>query len=251
MSNRNTATSSNTETGEVVVTLNYEIDQASQKKLFCAVLAGKAEKAVGMLAEKGHLLTEDEVVDQAYVLRNLSTKRCFFCGVENAFQTGWFFHPDKESMSWEQLALCACSCLDEFRTSRVTVMAGWEKKLKLIHRQVGDKTMAGSRLIYRDKCSESGCGRPFKVTAQNVFIGMETNGTFRGWTRCPSCVRKQQLAKGVFVPGVGLVRTAPRKNALAPSTPALSAHGAAHGWGTALGDVASFQEEMEKFKKGG
>lgn len=230
----------------VVVTLNHEIDQRSQKRLFCFVLAGKAEDAVTMLAEKGHLMTEDEVVDQAYVLRNLSEKRCFFCGEDNPHQTGWFFHPDKESMSWSQLALSACYCLDEFRTSRITVMAGWEKKLKLIHKKVGDKTMAGSRVLYTDKCSESGCGRSFKVIAQNVYIGMETNGTFRGWTRCPPCVRKRQQALEARGPTFITARPA-RKNALAPP---VNPHAAAHGWG-ALGDNPSIQEALEKFKKGG
>jgi hypothetical protein len=106
-------------------------------------------------------------------------------------------------------------------------------------------------VIYTDKCSEAGCGRPFKVTAQNVYIGLETNGTFRGWTRCPSCVRKQPYrptaTKEVFVEGVGLVRRAPRKNAL---TPVQNPHAAAHGWGT-LGDQASIKETLEKIKKGG
>lgn len=237
---------------DVIATLDMRLNVPLQKKLFCAVLEGKHPAAQKLLTENKLLMTEEEIEDQALVLRNLSAENCHFCGEENRHKTGWFFDPNKAwtAMPWDELAGVACSCLDDLRSTRIVLVRGWEKRVAEIHRKVGDKTMAGTRVIYTDKCAVSSCGRQFKVTAQNVFVGMETNGVFRGWKRCAAC---EASTKKATVAGVVVAKRAPRKNALPPFPP-MSAHAQAHGW--TLADLAKFQDDQSKaqmleLKKGG
>lgn len=241
----------------------YRMDHMLQRTLFVCALEGALQDGVAALKERGITADADTVLVLAGELRTASAERCFFCTSDNVHKTGWLVSFDHPFMTWAELAQVACSCLGKYRTTRITLMRGWEKRE--VQAQIAERVptrMDPERIMYTDKCSVPGCGQLFKVTAQNVAVGFAKTGLFRGWNRCPPCelkmkIRREQkqleqsLERGIAVPGVGVVKRAPRKNALTPITPESKLpHGAAHGWGS-LGDAPSLKEAFAKFKNGG
>lgn len=260
-----------TTTTDVVVCLDPELNVAQLRMLFVCVLEGRAADAVITLQKEGLIRTEDEVVDQAYVIRNLSTRRCFFGGEENLNQTGWFFHPEKECKSWSEIANVACSCLDAYRGTRRTLFPDWEKRLPQIADRVHSGVLAGSTVLYTDRCSERGCGELFKVTAKNAAAGYAAFRRFSGWTRCPACEKKLKLAaklaaqaaaKNTSTPTAKLAAWAEGLNpsSVTSSEPTMvtvrrsknvlagksTSHRAAHGWPVSLGEKKELQDALSE-----
>lgn len=235
-----------------------DFDWVLQRVLYVCALEGALEDGVSALKERGIIADTDAVLVLAGQLREKSAERCCFCFEENTHKTGWLVRPGLPHMPWAELAAVACGCLGKYRQTRTTSVRGWEKRenQEILAKKYHSGQIDGDRVVYHDKCSVKKCGAPFKVTVQNVVHGFLATGLFRGWNRCVPCEvknkeRREQrqlekgLTQGLSVPGVGLVKRAPRKNALTPITPESLPHSAAHGWGT-LGESSVLQEEYAR-----
>lgn len=237
------------------VTLDVrDFDHVLQRRLFISALEGATQYGVNALKARGIEVTDDTVMELAGVLRNMSAERCVFCSAENLHKTGWLVAPGVPHMPWAELAPVACACLAKYRTSRRTMIRGWESPVKQaeLAKQMHDGDIDPDRIVYTDKCKAKTCERVFKVTVQNVVMGYMASkregadGRFRGWSRCQPCETKKRLQRGEEASLIQ-VRRAPRKNALTPITPARK------GWAglATLGENASLKEAFERFKKGG